>query len=104
MNLVYYNTVTQAVLYINFYCIPSLASCNDEIQNQGEDDVDCGGPCDACPSCNDEIQNQDEDEVDCGGPCDACQTCEDGIQNQGEADIDCGGPCSACGKETTLFQ
>jgi len=71
-------------------------TCEDEIQNQGEAGIDCGGPCSACPSCNDEIQNQDEDEVDCGGPCEACQTCEDGIQNQGEADIDCGGPCSAC--------
>ena len=38
----------------------------------------------ALASCNDEIQNQGEDEIDCGGPCDACQTCEDGIQNQGK--------------------
>ena len=55
-------------------------------------------------SCNDGLQNQGEDEIDCGGPCDACQTCSDGIQNQGEADIDCGGPCSACRKETILIQ
>ena len=41
-----------------------------------EADIDCGGPCSACPSCNDEIQNQGEDEVDCGGPCDDCQTTE----------------------------
>ena len=26
----------------------NLATCNDNIQNQNEEDVDCGGPCDAC--------------------------------------------------------
>lgn len=26
------------------------ASCNDNIENQGEEDVDCGGPCPDCPS------------------------------------------------------
>ncbi len=77
-------------------------TCSDGIQNQGEDDVDCGGPCPACttePTCNDGIQNQGEDDVDCGGPCPACTTeptCNDGIQNQGEDDVDCGGPCPAC--------
>ena len=99
-------------------------TCSDEIQNQGERHVDCGGPCDACPpdcsdgiknqdetgvdcggkicaacpSCTDRIQNQGEGGVDCGGPCSALcpPTCSDGIQNQGETEIDCGGPCSAC--------
>ena len=33
------------------------------------DGVDCGGPCDnACPSCDDGVQNQGEESVDCGGP------------------------------------
>jgi hypothetical protein len=51
-----------------------------------------------CPTCNDGIQNQDEEGIDCGGPnCPACPTCNDGIQNQGETEIDCGGPnCPAC--------
>ena len=49
------------------------STCNDEIQNQGETDVDCGGPCDACPSCDDDIQNQGETDVDCGGPCTMCE-------------------------------
>ena len=31
------------------------ATCQDRIKNQGETDVDCGGPCPACPSCNDGI-------------------------------------------------
>ncbi|MCB9362274.1 hypothetical protein H6504_02465 [Candidatus Woesearchaeota archaeon] len=27
---------------------PVLPTCSDMIQNQGEEDVDCGGPCDSC--------------------------------------------------------
>jgi len=54
------------------------ASCRDRIKNQGETDIDCGGPCPACPSCNDGIQNQDEAGVDCGGPCTTCKgSCND---------------------------
>jgi cysteine-rich repeat protein len=84
----------------------SASSCADDIQNQGETGVDCGGPCDACPSseppCSDGIMNQGETGVDCGGPCDAClpsePTCSDGIMNQGETGVDCGGssPCDPC--------
>ncbi len=75
--------------------------CADGIQNQGEEGVDCGGPCpNSCdpPTCTDGIQNQGETDIDCGGPnCDPCPpTCTDGILNQGEEDVDCGGPCPAC--------
>ena len=71
-------------------------TCYDGVKNQGEDDIDCGGPCTACPTCNDGIQNQGEIDVDCGGPCPTCPTCDDGIQNQGETATDCGGPCAKC--------
>jgi cysteine-rich repeat protein len=37
------------------------ASCEDDIQNGDEDDVDCGGDCDPC-----------EDECDCENDCEAC--------------------------------
>ncbi|MFH2020366.1 MAG: hypothetical protein ABIJ34_03065 [archaeon] len=73
------------------------STCNDFLQNQGEEGVDCGGPCTACPSCRDELLNQGEEGVDCGGPCKSCPTCSDLIKNQEETDIDCGGPCSPCG-------
>ena len=79
-----------------------VPTCFDGIQNQGETDVDCGGPCPVClpqASCSDGIQNQGETGVDCGGPCQACNvapTCSDGIQNQNETGVDCGGPCAAC--------
>jgi hypothetical protein len=67
------------------------ATCFDEIQNQGEIGVDCGGPnCDEClPTCEDGISNQGETTpvfgaigIDCGGEfCPPCSSCEDGIQN-----------------------
>ena len=74
----------------------NAATCDDGLQNQGEQSVDCGGPCSACPTCDDGVQNQGEVGVDCGGPCTSCETCDDGVQNQGEAGVDCGGPCAAC--------
>ena len=54
--------------------IEPLASCNDGIMNQGETEVDCGGPnCQPCvtevATCNDGIQNGDETDVDFGGSC-----------------------------------
>ena len=48
------------------------------------------------PTCSDNVQNQGETGLDCGGPCGACPTCSDGVQNQGEQRVDCGGPCAAC--------
>lgn len=76
--------------------------------------------CTVEPTCTDQIRNQDETDVDCGGPCKQCgdgkrctldtdcsnnycfqgicrtPTCSDGIKNQGEKGTDCGGPCKAC--------
>ncbi|CAF3872679.1 unnamed protein product, partial [Adineta steineri] len=136
-------------------------SCDDGNKNQGETDIDCGGPCgttcilsETCsvngdcvngnchktrkqcldPSCDDGNKNQGESDVDCGGPCStqcplgqACSTnsdcangnchttlkicavpsCSDGNKNQQETDVDCGGNCptlcpvnSACLKNT----
>ncbi|MBW2987936.1 hypothetical protein KY318_00355, partial [Candidatus Woesearchaeota archaeon] len=48
-------------------------NCHDGIQNNGEEGIDCGGPCPPCPSCFDGIQNQGEEGVDCGGPCPPCE-------------------------------
>jgi len=75
---------------------PPCWTCYDRLQNQGEEGIDCGGPCKACPNCSDGILNQGEDEVDCGGPCPSCGNCNDGIKNQDEQDIDCGGSCKPC--------
>jgi|GEM_PF-1162071 len=85
-----------------------LETCEDEIQNQDETDIDCGGVCEACivipeETCTDGILNQDETEIDCGGVCEVCvvpepdPTCIDGILNQDETEIDCGGEiCEEC--------
>ncbi|MFC1741683.1 Ig-like domain-containing protein [Nanoarchaeota archaeon] len=35
-------------------------TCRDRVRNQGEEKVDCGGPCPPCASCNDGILNQQE--------------------------------------------
>ncbi len=73
-----------------------VPTCYDGIRNQGEEGIDCGGPCISCGTCFDGIKNQGESGVDCGGPCFPCGTCYDGIRNQGEEGIDCGGPCPRC--------
>jgi hypothetical protein len=48
------------------------------------------------PNCIDGIENDGEEGVDCGGPCKPCGSCSDGVKNQGEYGVDCGGPCSSC--------
>ena len=53
--------------------IDNTGTCSDGRQNQGEQGIDCGGPCgNSCVSCGDGIKNQGETAVDCGGPCDPC--------------------------------
>jgi len=82
------------------------ATCFDEVLNQDEERVDCGGPnCPPCPpTCDDGILNQDEQHIDCGGPnCPECGSCNDLIQNEVwvpelnafvmEQGVDCGYPC-----------
>jgi len=70
--------------FIDIYNAPP--TCDDGSQNQGEEGVDCGGPCPvACPepTCDDGIQNQEEEGVDCGGPC--AEPCHCGVDDyQGE--------------------
>jgi hypothetical protein len=74
-------------------------TCTDGIQNQGETDVDCGGPnCGPCALGKKCVANGDcTTGLACsGGVCANPPSCTDGIQNQGETGIDCGGPCGPC--------
>lgn len=71
-------------------------TCYDNLMNQGELGIDCGGPCPPCGTCFDKEKNQGELGIDCGGPCEPCPGCFDGKKNQGEEGIDCGGPCPPC--------
>ncbi|MCC6849252.1 MAG: hypothetical protein IT294_12185 [Deltaproteobacteria bacterium] len=74
-------------------CTPT---CSDGLQNQGESDVDCGGPCAGCPPGGGCTTGADCTSGVCAsGVCQA-PTCSDGVQNQSETDVDCGGPCAAC--------
>ncbi len=55
-------------------------------------------------TCYDNIKNQNEVGVDCGGTCSPCvveETCYDRIKNQDETSTDCGGVCGPCEIETT---
>jgi hypothetical protein len=80
---------------VNGVCVE--ATCTDEVKNDSETDIDCGGSCTACADglhCT--------DGGDCAsGVCDGglCQapTCTDGVKNGTETDTDCGGGvCGAC--------
>ncbi|MFO0748099.1 MAG: hypothetical protein U1F43_20945 [Myxococcota bacterium] len=72
-------------------------SCSDDVQNQGETAIDCGGL--KCGDCD------DGKTCDSGGDCisgacspaGVCVSCSDETQNQDESDKDCGGVCAPCG-------
>jgi len=52
----YNNQVARAASSFNIYEESIEPTCYDNLKNQGETDVDCGGPCPACklqPTCND---------------------------------------------------
>ncbi|UCD30429.1 MAG: S8 family serine peptidase [Planctomycetota bacterium] len=54
-------------------------TCSDGIQNQGEDRIDCGGPCDSC-ECLSDIECNYIDGLYCNGmeSCDAYGDCQPG--------------------------
>lgn len=74
-------------------------NCYDLILNNGEEGIDCGGPCEQeCNHCINGIYepNKGETWVDCGGPCPVCAQCSNGILDGDETGIDCGGSCGGC--------
>lgn len=74
-------------------------NCYDGIQNNGEEGIDCGGPCNKeCDHCNNGIFEPEKGEtwVDCGGSCPPCAQCANGIKDGDEIGIDCGGSCGSC--------
>ncbi len=77
-----------------------MPTCGDGMANQGETDVDCGGP--NCGPCGDGgmcAQNSDCASQSCvGGVCGQA-SCSDGVMNQDETAVDCGGSsCPVCGE------
>jgi len=72
------------------------SSCYDKLQNQGERDIDCGGPCEPCEDGKHCLVDFDCISNYCYNDTCRAPSCFDGIQNQEESGIDCGGPCSNC--------
>ncbi len=70
-------------------------SCSDNIENQDETDIDCGGSCNKCQinqTCN---VNSDCQSTNCEfGSCKEPDQCTDGQLGIGEASVDCGGICA----------
>ena len=50
-------------------CFDGILNCHDGFC---EVLTDCGGGCVACPTCSDNIKNQNEEGIDCGGVCPIC--------------------------------
>jgi hypothetical protein len=79
------------------------AECMNGMQDPGETDVDCGGPCvddnDGSGKCNDgqlcEIDNDCESDFCDGGVCAPAEPdeCTNNMQDGSETDVDCGGAC-----------
>lgn len=74
-------------------------NCYDGVLNNGEINIDCGGPnCVECDHCTNGVWEPERGEtwLDCGGECPVCPTCANGIQDGDEIGIDCGGSCGGC--------
>ena len=80
-------------------CVNS--TCDDHVQDDGETDVDCGGPCSGCATGQNCKVDKDCANLICDPSSHTCTmaTCYDGVQNEQETGGDCGGPiCGAEGK------
>ena len=72
----------------------SGSSCEDEIRNQGESAIDCGGPCLKCQNSQTCNTNSDCQSNFCSfGFCKPQESCSDSKLSPGESDVDCGGYC-----------
>jgi len=77
-------------------CADGVQNGGDYLAQNGETDVDCGGPCGAtcgpmksCKGDGDCTGNQ------CSGSV-CVPNCFDGVLNNTESDVDCGGTCGPC--------
>ncbi len=121
--LIFHKTANPKLLNSPGYCANGglfsedcLTVCSNETLDEGETDIDCGGP--ACLPCS--LGKICQDDADCASEycsdnqcavrpcasakdCDAnsvclegtCYSCEDKVQNGDETDVDCGGSCTA---------
>ncbi|VVB78294.1 Uncharacterised protein [uncultured archaeon] len=68
-NLTNPGTLRECYYTENPTCSDGIKNCHD---GSCEVLVDCGGVCAPCPTCSDGVKNQGEDGIDCGGPCPIC--------------------------------
>jgi len=79
----------------SFIGVCSSPVCDDNLLNNNEVDVDCGGPdCPPCPAGAKCTYGGDCESLVCNAQA-RCElpTCNDGIMNGDESSIDCGGSC-----------
>ncbi len=72
-----------------------VETCYDNIKNQDEAGVDCGGVCGGYwydNECHDEPESEPQEEDEPETPVEE-PTCNDGVKNQDEVGVDCGGVC-----------
>ena len=78
--------------------LPLFPDCNDGFADQGESDVDCGGPC--MKKCGENYKCKVKGDCASGiclsGVCASSTICSDGAMDGDETDVDCGGSCPAC--------
>ena len=81
-------------------------TCSDAIQNGGESDIDCGGPCAPCDDGKKCTKEGDCVSSVCTMSLCVTATCTDAVKNADETDVDCGGSCKTpcavgktCGKD-----
>ncbi len=79
------------------HCVAS--ACQDKLQDAGETDVDCGGPCEThcalgktCKAAGDCLSGA------CAAKSHTCveSGCLDELRSGDETDVDCGGSCAKC--------
>ena len=76
--------------------IRATENCADNVQNQNESDVDCGGSCGACVDGAGCHVAEDCDSRVCTANICQAPVCVDKVQNHNESDVDCGGVCAGC--------
>ncbi len=80
-----------------------LPTCTDQIRNQDETGIDCGGPCDGCLDGTRCLDAGDCTSLNCSAG--RCISCYDLVKNGTETDRDCGGGmCQGCANELACRQ
>ncbi|MBI5497406.1 MAG: hypothetical protein HY904_20495 [Deltaproteobacteria bacterium] len=72
----------------------AVDACANNVRDDGEDGVDCGGSCGACPApCTTNAECPSN--ICLHGGCEPAR-CVDRLRNGDESDVDCGGSCAPC--------